>query len=79
MENNKIENVTENTEVYTTVAVTAEEPSTEKFQKPTLPATTKPEFTRPTYQPVDFVSTVSWAGYNENGEKILLETATRKK
>lgn len=74
----KIENVTENTEVYTTVAVTAEEPSTEKFQKPTLPATTKPEFTRPTYQPVDFVATVSWAGYNENGEKILLENAEKK-
>ncbi len=74
----KIDTTTENTEVYTTVAVSASEQSTEKFQKPTLPVTTKPEFTRPTYQPVDFVSTVSWAGYNENGEKILLENAEKK-
>lgn len=74
----KIDTTTENTEVYTTVAVYASEQSAEKFQKPTLPVTTKPEFTRPTYQPVDFVSTVSWAGYNENGEKILLENAEKK-
>lgn len=73
-----IESTTENTEVYTTVAVTAEEYSTEKYQKPTLLATTKPESTRPAYYPVDFVSTVSWAGYNPNGEEILLENAEIK-
>lgn len=71
----KIEQTTENTEVYTTVTRIAEEHSTELFSKHTLPVTTKPEVTRPTYYPVDFKSTVSWAGYNPDGGDILLVNA----
>lgn len=74
----KIDTTTKNTEVYTTVAVTAEEQSTDEHEKPVLSATINPEFVRPEYNPVDFVSTLSWAGYNPDGEKILLENAEIK-